>query len=168
MEIVLRLLLMLLVLVGAAAPARAQWRAAPLVPVHAQALPDTAERQPVPVPLALTGRTAVGVLGWAGVGAVSAYVAYNLLPSCNACEDPGLENVLLGMLVGGTAGAAWFASELDYGDGCSDRSRFVGSLAGSAAGTLLGIGLAVLVDHPLAVVAGAPVGAAAGSLLCRP
>lgn len=82
-----------------------------------------------------------------------------------ACDDPGLENILTGAVLGAAAGAAILAALPGGGGECGYRARLWRAMLGSALGTGLGLvptGNAQVITVPL----GASVGAALGGASC--
>lgn len=96
---------------------------------------------------------------------VGGAAGYRVLPHCNGCEDPGLDQMIYGAFVGGAIGAALGAAAPDLRSLCSFDERFARSLIGAGAGMagafFLGRGLN---ETALLVVPASGVVGALGSL----
>jgi hypothetical protein len=148
-------------------PVAAQWSlpsgvrrssAFPTAPVGPQTAAAETSRIPARLGLGLVGSIA-GLFGGALVGG-----AVGPLKDC-ACEDPGLEEMLTGAVVGAALGGALLAAVPKGPDICRYPTRLWRAALGSALGTGLGLiakGNASLVTVPL----GASVGAALGAESC--
>jgi hypothetical protein len=119
----------------------------------------------VPVPVntpsagEVLGRVGLGAVG-AGLGGLGAgLLGYALIPhsDCN-CDDPGLNEFLIGAAVGTVAGAALAAAIPKGRSRCSYGMRVVYGLAGALAGGALG-----MIPHGDARVLFVPVGATIGA-----
>jgi hypothetical protein len=105
-------------------------------PLHAQRAPeasvafrnDTISQHPNSQgPKRFLGATAGAVLGII----FGAYAGYNVLPHNCGCDDPGLDEIVYGGLVGAAVGAAVGASAPDLHSACSFDARLGRSLIGS-------------------------------------
>ena len=87
----------------------------------------------------LARRTAGASAGWFLVAVIGAYVGYNVLShDCNGCDDPGLDAILQGAVVGGAIGAGLGAAGPTLESGCSFGTRLGRGLLGSVTGTAIG------------------------------
>jgi hypothetical protein len=94
---------------------------------------------------------------------VGATVGYRVLPhDCGGCDDPGLDAIIYGALVGIPVGAALGAAAPNLGSVCSFSQRVGRTLLGAGAGGAVGflVGMvstegAMLITFPTFSVAGA-------------
>lgn len=88
----------------------------------------------------LAKRTAGASAGWFLAAIVGGYVGYNVLShDCNGCDDPGLDAIVHGAVVGGAIGAGLGAAAPIVSSPCSFGTRFGRSLLGSVTGTAVGL-----------------------------
>ena len=110
------------------------------------------------------GIRVLSTVGGVFFGAIAGgYLGYNVLPHNCACDDPGLDELVSGALVGMTIGAAIGAAVPDLGSACSFDKRLMRSLAGAA----LAAGAAYFVaggSRNEGTVLAVPAGAIGGSL----
>ena len=107
----------------------------------------------------ISARAFTALLGWAPGAYAGGYIAYNAFPRrpCG-CDDPGLDQTLRGIVIGGAAGAGLGAALPGLESHCSFLQRFGLSLLGSAAGSGLAMtvrGGGRLVAVPLLSISGA-------------
>ena len=118
------------------------------------------------------GRYGAGLLGFAvgagaGIGVAAVAGPYD---DC-ACEDPGLNQAVIGMAVGGLLGAG-IGAALPGSDvaGCSRRERIAPAILGAVVSSAVFAGVGALVDPVVAVFSvpfSAPFGAAFALKRCR-
>ncbi len=147
-------------------PAAAQRRsdlAQPLPPAPPPALaaaidtlPDadtTVFRRRPPPQSRLAVRTLLGGVGWAGGVFAGVLAGPGILgDDCGVCDDPGLEEALLGAFVMGSLGAGFLAGAPNLGAKCGFGERFLRGAAGGALGTLAGLALSGDPDNAGAVL----------------
>lgn len=109
------------------------------VPVTAQSTPDSAVKDTARVRHVFLKRTGTALIGWfpgaflgGAIGAASPH------GPCG-CDDPGLNQVLTGIVLGGAVGSALGAAAPNLNSHCSFGKRFGLGLAGSVIGTAVGI-----------------------------
>lgn len=146
----------------ASTPAHSQYIAKHRIGIAARAAPiavpasrgDTAQRITHPLPI----RAFAGGLGWIAGAFIGAYVLYHTQSHDCGCDDPGLQQVVVGGFAGGLLGAALGAAAPDLDSRCSFGTRFgrgfFGSLAGSVVGLLPNSGF-ILLAVPILSVTGA-------------
>ncbi|HET7551927.1 MAG TPA: hypothetical protein VFK04_11590 [Gemmatimonadaceae bacterium] len=129
---------------------------------------DSITVAPVDTPSAgeVFARVGLGVAG-AGLGGLGAgLLGYALLPHSDCdCDDPGLNEFLIGAAVGTVAGAALAAALPKQRSQCSYGARAVYGVVGALAGGVLGLiprGNARAITIPL----GAAIGAGVSSGFC--
>ncbi|HET7622279.1 MAG TPA: hypothetical protein VFK39_10285 [Gemmatimonadaceae bacterium] len=111
-----------------------------------------------------SGGEVVGRMGAAAIGASlgglgAGLLGYAVLPHSDCdCDDPGLNEFLIGAAVGTVAGAALAAALPKQRSRCSYGKRVVYGLAGALAGGALG-----MIPHGDARVLFVPVGASIGA-----
>ena len=109
------------------------------------------------------GRYGGGFIGFVAGAAVGVGVAAAGGPYHCSCDDPGLDQAVIGIAIGGVLGAGIGAalpgSEVPS---CTRGARIGQGIFGSLAGTALGVGLGALVD-PLAAVLVVPFTAPLGA-----
>jgi hypothetical protein len=106
--------------------------------------------------------TSVGGL-LAGVVA-GGFAGYNLLPHTCECDDPGLDQLIYGAVVGGAVGAAFGAAYPSLGSVCTFEQRFKRSIVGAGAGALLALVATVGSSSGEAIIFVAPVASVGGAL----
>ena len=114
-------------------------------PLAAQdpAVPAAEDTVPPRGALVARGFTALG--GWVLGAFAGGFVGYHVLPHhpCH-CDDPGLNELLIGAVAGGVAGAGFGAAVPKLNSRCSAARRFGLGLLGSVIGT--GIGMIPLTE----------------------
>lgn len=109
-------------------------------------------------------RAGVGVVGWFAGVAAGAFIASTLPRHDCHCDDPGLNEALAGIAIGGVGGGAVGAAIPNAGATCGYGARFGRGLLGSAVGMLLGGVITLPTFAPAAIVA-LPLGSASGAAL---
>ena len=94
-------------------------------------------RAPEPAARTLV-RTLTGALGFAGGAAIGVGVANASGPHHCGCDDPGLNEALTGIIIGGVVGAGIGAAIPTMGTECAAHGRFLRALGGSALGFAAG------------------------------
>jgi hypothetical protein len=79
-------------------------------------------------------RLAASVGGLVAGMFVGGTAGYRMLPHCDGCEDPGLDQMIYGAFVGGAIGAALGAAAPTLRSSCSFDERFARSIVGAGAG----------------------------------
>ena len=111
---------------------------------------------------AAVGARFLGSVGGVFLGAIAGgYVGYNVLPHECGCDDPGLDALIYGGLVGMTVGAALGTSLADLHSVCSFDTRFGRSLAGAGIAATLSY---LLAGKGESIIIAVPFGAIGGSL----
>lgn len=108
-------------------------------PVSAQSAPDTAARDTAPDHSVVAVRALMGTLGWVSGAVAGAYIGNAIPRDPCSCDDPGLNEVVTGMAIGGALGAALVASAPKLNSRCSFVNRLGLALLGSAVGSGLGM-----------------------------
>lgn len=166
----LRIIALLLVAVASRATAQV---VSPLAvrlsdnPVAAVPSPASPTRSPYEMP----GRVLLG-LGGAVLGAMSGGLigATYLYDGKCACEDPGLEEALVGAAVGSVLASAMLAAVPDFSSTCSIFQRVGLGVAGSVVGAIAGGALGAAMGEvgvPLGYMGGAGVGGGLATAACR-
>lgn len=109
-------------------------------PLTAQEAPKPPADDTMPVRGAVAVRGVAATLGWVPGAYAGGYIAYNTFRHgpCG-CDDPGLAETLVGVIVGGAVGSALAAAIPKLNSPCSFAQRFGRSLLGSAIGTFVGM-----------------------------
>jgi len=110
-------------------------------------------------------RGGVGVLGWFAGAAAGLGIGLAIPHHDCHCDDPGLEEAFLGILIGSTIGTALAVALLSLRRDCKYGTRFGRALLGSIAGTAIGGLIAVSSDQESLVLVVVPVSAASGAAL---
>jgi hypothetical protein len=92
------------------------------------------------------------------------FAGYNLLPHTCECDDPGLDQLIYGAVVGGAVGAAFGAAYPSLGSVCTFEQRFKRSIVGAGAGALLALVATVGSSSGDAIIFVAPVASVGGAL----
>lgn len=131
------------------------------------ASPDTARK---PVSYDLPVRVLLGV-GSAFGGAFAGALTGMVFPHAPcSCDDPGLENALVGAMIGSIVAPAIISAAPAMASQCSYSKRIGVAMLGGLAGAALGGGIGASVPNGGVVfgyVGGAGLGAALGSGLCK-
>lgn len=143
------------------AVATAIFWAAPLA-AQTPAVPEAEDTVPPRGALVARGFTALG--GWVLGAFAGAFVGYHVLPHrpCH-CDDPGLNELLIGAVGGGVVGAGFGAAVPKFNSRCSAARRFGLGLVGAVIGT--GIGMIPLTEG--AQIITVPIFSATGAALAE-
>lgn len=126
---------------------------------------------PVDTPSAdeLFGRVGLGAIG-AGVGGIGVgLLGYAVLPHSDCdCDDPGINEFLIGAAIGTVTGAAMAAALPKQRSSCSFRKRLAYGIVGALAGGTFGLIVPGVSDNGRAITipAGAAIGAGVWSSFC--
>jgi hypothetical protein len=121
------------------------------------------------VRIRLPVRIGAGALGSVG-GAVVGFFAGLTLPHGNcSCDDPGLENAVIGAMVSSLVTGTFAAATPELGSSCGFEKRVAVGAVGGLLGALVGIKAVprALGGAATGWVAGSGIGSGVGAWLCR-
>jgi hypothetical protein len=114
-------------------------------------------------------RVGAGALGSVGGAAVGLFAGL-MLPHGNCgCDDPGLENAVIGAMVGSFVTGTFAAAIPELGSSCGFEKRVAVAAVGGALGALVGTKAVprALGGAATGWVAGSGIGSGVGAWLCR-
>lgn len=112
-------------------------------PIAAQSSPDPTANDTA-VHHVFASRTVTSFIGWFPGAVIGGVIGARVPRGPCYCDDPGLEQTVIGIVIGGAIGAAVGAAVPKLNSPCSFKRRFALGLVGSAVGA--GLGMVRLTD----------------------